>query len=74
ATVLRLAILLRLATLLHRSRKDETAIVEELIAEEEGLSIRFAKGELDRHPLQLASLKQEATYLKNVDFILKFSS
>ncbi|CAK8716223.1 Exopolyphosphatase [Candidatus Electrothrix aarhusensis] len=71
---LRLAVLLRLATLLHRSRKDETAIIEEVIAEEEGLSIRFAEGELDRHPLQLASLKQEATYLKNVDFILKFSS
>ena len=74
ATVLRLAILLRLATLLHRSRKDETAILEEVIAKEESLTLRFAKGELDRHPLQLASLQQEAAYLQNVHFTLKFSS
>ena len=73
-TVLRLAVLLRLATLLHRSRKDETAILEEVVAEEEGLSIRFAEGELDRHPLQLASLQQEAGYLQQVGFTLRFSS
>ncbi|MCI5163712.1 MAG: exopolyphosphatase, partial [Candidatus Electrothrix sp. AX5] len=68
------AVLLRLATLLHRSRKDETAIVEEVVAEEEGLVIRFAESELDRHPLQLASLEQEADYLKQVGFTLRFSS
>ncbi|MDU9050139.1 MAG: exopolyphosphatase [Candidatus Electrothrix sp. Rat3] len=74
ATVLRLAVLLRLATLLHRSRKDETAIIEEVVAQEEGLSIRFAEGELDRHPLQLVSLQQEAVYLQNAHFTLRFSS
>ena len=69
-TILRLAILLRLAVLLHRSRKDETMIIEEIIAEEKGLSIRFAEGELDRHPLQFASLRQEAEYLQQVGFEL----
>ncbi|MCI5115693.1 MAG: Ppx/GppA family phosphatase, partial [Candidatus Electrothrix sp. AX1] len=73
-TLLRLAVLLRLATLLHRSRKDETMIIEQVLADEQGLSLCFAEGELDRHPLQLASLKQEALYLKNVHFNLIFSS
>ncbi|MCI5119551.1 MAG: exopolyphosphatase, partial [Candidatus Electrothrix sp. LOE1_4_5] len=73
-TLLRLAVLLRLATLLHRSRKDETMIIEQVLADEQGLSLCFAAGELDRHPLQLASLKQEALYLKNVHFNLIFSS
>jgi len=73
-TILRLIVLLRLAILLHRSRKDETAIIEKVVAEEKGLSLYFAEGELERHPLQLASLQQEALYLQHVDFILKFSS
>ncbi|WP_339136291.1 MAG: exopolyphosphatase [Candidatus Electrothrix sp. GW3-4] len=74
ATLLRLAVLLRLATLLHRSRKDETAIIKEVVAQADGLSLCFAEGELDRHPLQLVSLQQEAIYLQNVHFILRFSS
>ncbi|MCI5178838.1 MAG: exopolyphosphatase, partial [Candidatus Electrothrix sp. AW3_4] len=73
-TLLRLAVLLRLATLLHRSRKDETMIIEQVLADEQGLSLCFAEGELARHPLHLASLKQEAVYLKNVHFNLIFSS
>ncbi|MCI5121988.1 MAG: exopolyphosphatase, partial [Candidatus Electrothrix sp. AUS4] len=73
-TILRLTVLLRLAVLLHRSRKDETMILEEVVAQEAGLSLRFAEGELDHHPLQLASLQQEAAYLQNVDFTLRFSS
>ncbi|MBU0946947.1 MAG: exopolyphosphatase [Proteobacteria bacterium] len=73
-TALRLAILLRLATLLHRSRKDETAIIENIVANENSLTLHFAKDELIKHPLQLASLEQEANYLKIVDFELKFYS
>ncbi|XOF32719.1 MAG: exopolyphosphatase [Candidatus Electrothrix sp. YB6] len=73
-TVLRLAVLLRLAALLHRSRKDETAVIEDVIAKGESLSLHFAEGELDRHPLQLASLKQEAGYVKQIGFTLRFSS
>jgi exopolyphosphatase / guanosine-5'-triphosphate,3'-diphosphate pyrophosphatase len=73
-TALRLVVLLRLATLLHRSRKEETAVIEEIIASESGLALQFAKDELIKHPLQLASLEQEADYLQSVDFELSFSS
>ena len=73
-TALRLAILLRLATLLHRSRKDETAVIEQVIAGENNLTLQFAQYELINHPLQRASLELEAKYLKKVDFNLKFTA
>lgn len=71
---LRLVVLLRLATLLHRSRKEETALIENVVAKDNSLNLQFARGELIKHPLQLASLKQEAKYLQDVDFELRFSS
>ena len=67
-------ILLRLATLLHRARKDETAVIEEVGAGENSLTLKFAQYELINHPLQRASLEQEAKYLKKVDFNLRFTS
>lgn len=73
-TALRLVILLRLATLLHRSRKDETAAIEKVEAKGNTLTIRFAEYELIHHPLQRASLEQEADYLNKVGFELTFSS
>lgn len=73
-TALRLVILLRLATLFHRSRKDETAVLDRVVAGENSLTLQFAQYELINHPLQRASLEQEAQYLKNVDFNLKFIS
>ena len=73
-TALRLAILLRLALMLHRSRKDETAAIEQVIASENTLTLQFAQHELINHPLQRASLEQEAKYLKNVGFNLKVTS
>jgi len=73
-TALRLAILLRLAALLHRSRKDETAVIEQVVASEDNLTLQFAQYELINHPLQRTSLEQEADYLKNVGFNLKFTS
>ncbi len=71
---LRLVVLLRLAALLHRSRKDETAVLKSIIADDKGLTLCFVEGALIKHPLQLASLEQEAKYLKKVDFELRFSS
>lgn len=71
---LRLVVLLRLATLLHRSRKEETAVIEGITANGNTLTLKFAKDALIKHPLQLASLEQEAEYLQNVNFKLKFSS
>lgn len=73
-TALRLVVLLRLATLLHRSRKEETAIIKSIVAHKDGLTIQFAKDELVKHPLQLASLEQEANYLQNVGFKLSIFS
>ncbi len=73
-TALRLVVLLRLATLLHRSRKEETAVIEDVVADGNSLTLQFAKDELLNHPLQLASLEQEAKYLQDVDFELRFSS
>ncbi len=73
-TALKLVVLLRLTTLLHRSRKEETAIIEKVTAGKNSLSLQFAKNELIEHPLQLASLEQEADYLENVNFTLRFSS
>jgi exopolyphosphatase/guanosine-5'-triphosphate,3'-diphosphate pyrophosphatase len=73
-TALRLAILLRLAALFHRARKDETAVIENIIAGEDSLTLQFAQYELIDHPLQRTSLEQEANYLKNVGFNLMFTS
>ena len=73
-TALRLAILLRLATMLHRSRKDEAAVIEQVIADKDSLTLQFAEHELVNHPLQRISLEQEAKYLKKVDFDLKVTS
>ena len=71
---LRLVVLLRLAALLHRSRKEETAVIEEVIADDKGLTLQFAKGALIQHPLQLVSLEQEAKHLQSLGFELRFSS
>jgi exopolyphosphatase/guanosine-5'-triphosphate,3'-diphosphate pyrophosphatase len=72
-TALRLIVLLRLATLLHRSRKDETAVIEHVTATENGLILKFGKDELKKHPLQLASLNMEAEYLDKIGYEMKFS-
>lgn len=73
-TALRLSILLRLAALLHRSRKDETAVIEQVVAGEDNMTLQFLQYELINHPLQRISLDQEAKYLKNVGFNLTFTS
>ena len=72
-TALRLVVLLRLSTLLHRSRKEKTAVIEKMTAKKNGVVLEFAENELKKHPLQLASLEQEAAYLHNVGFELRFS-
>ncbi len=73
-TALRLAILLRLATLLHRARKEETAVIEQVVASDNSLTLQLAPYELINHPLQKASLEQEARYLKKVGVMLTYTS
>ena len=67
----KLAILLRLAVLLHRSRTDE--IPAELSIEsrkKNDLVIHFPNGWLTQHQLQQADLLQEAEYLRNSQYDL----
>lgn len=70
---LRLVVLLRLAALLHRSRKDELAAITNIVPSENGLTLQFAENELATHPLQSATLKKEAKYLRRVGFDLHYS-
>ena len=68
---LRLAILLRLAVLLHRSRSPEALPKFSLKAERKTLELKLPKGWLDEHPLTRADLELEADFLKVGDYRLK---
>ena len=68
----KLTVLLRLATVLHRSRDDETAKIKKLKVKGNKLRLRFRKHELDNRLLLSADLKQEARDLKAIGFKLKF--
>ena len=67
-----LAILLRLATLLHRSRNSEELPLFKVKAEKKTLSLAFPKQWLDTHPLTRADLEQEADYLAEIGAKLVF--
>jgi len=67
----RLAILLRLAALLNRSRTQSTTEFE-LTVKGKSLELRFLPEWLDTHPLTQADLEQEANYLKPAGFELTF--
>jgi exopolyphosphatase/guanosine-5'-triphosphate,3'-diphosphate pyrophosphatase len=68
----RLAVLLRIAVLLHRSRVEHARPRIALAAGKRSLDLAFPKGWLEEHPLTAADLELEADYLKSVDFKLKF--
>ncbi len=68
----KLTVLLRLATVLHRSRDDETAKIKKLKAKKNKLKIRFRKHELDNRLLLSADLEREAQDLKAIGYRLKF--
>jgi exopolyphosphatase / guanosine-5'-triphosphate,3'-diphosphate pyrophosphatase len=68
----RLAVLLRIAVLLHRSRVERARPRMELKAGKRSLDLTFPKGWLEEHPLTAADLELEADYLKSVEFKLKF--
>jgi exopolyphosphatase/guanosine-5'-triphosphate,3'-diphosphate pyrophosphatase len=68
----RLAVLLRLAVMLHRSRLPGERPRIQLKAGKRSLELQFSKGWLDEHPLTAADLELEADYLDEVDFKLKF--
>jgi exopolyphosphatase/guanosine-5'-triphosphate,3'-diphosphate pyrophosphatase len=68
----RLAVLLRIAVLLHRSRVERARPRIQLAAGRRSLDLAFPKDWLEEHPLTAADLELEADYLKAVDFKLKF--
>lgn len=67
----RLAILLRLAALLNRSRVQSTAEFD-LKVKGKSIDIRFPSNWLANHPLTTADLEQEANYLKLAGYELTF--
>jgi exopolyphosphatase/guanosine-5'-triphosphate,3'-diphosphate pyrophosphatase len=58
-----LALILRLAALLHRSRTPAALPQIEVTAAEKGLNLSFPRGWLAAHPLTAADLAQEREYL-----------
>ena len=68
-----LAILLRLAVLLHRAQSPEPHPYMTLLAGKRRLEVRFPDGWLAAHPRTRADLTQEANYLRVADFRLDVS-
>ena len=71
-SALRLAILLRLAVLLNRSRNDDISPNLELQVAEDSLTIRFDADWLDANPLTIADLEREQALLGAVGYSLRF--
>jgi exopolyphosphatase/pppGpp-phosphohydrolase len=69
----RLAILLRAAVVLHRSRSPEPLPDFSLSEGKRSLKLRFPDGWLDEHALTRADLEQESAYLKAGEFKLGFA-
>lgn len=67
----RLAILLRLAVLLHRARRASPAILPKCSVKGDELVLRFPDGWAETHPLTLADLQGEAETLASVGHVLR---
>lgn len=68
-----LAIVLRLAVLLHRGRGDSGLVAVGVDGGTKGVELRFPKGWLEQHPLTEDDLADEARALKRVKFDMRFS-
>jgi exopolyphosphatase/guanosine-5'-triphosphate,3'-diphosphate pyrophosphatase len=68
----RLAILLRLAVVLHRSRSPEPLPEAKLSVAKKSIELRFPDGWLDEQPLTRAGLEAEASYLDTAGYRLRF--
>jgi exopolyphosphatase/guanosine-5'-triphosphate,3'-diphosphate pyrophosphatase len=69
--MLKLVVLLRLATLLNRSRSPSDLPVVALSTGKDLLEVRFPNGWLDDNPLTAADLEQETDWLQARGFELK---
>ena len=72
ALMARMAVLLRLAALLHRSRSPAPLPEFSLKAVERGLHLKFPEGWLEQHPLTHTDLEQETAFLKAAEFTLSY--
>ena len=71
--LLSLAILLRVAVVLHRGRQDVDLTGVRVEAGEGWLRLEFSRGWLSEHPLTQADLAREQAYLKAAGVELRFS-
>ncbi len=69
----RLAVLLRLAVLMHRGRSGSHKPPLRIRADGQRIQIEFASGWLSRHPLTEAELAREAEYLSSAGFTLQYA-
>ena len=70
---IRLAILLRLAVLLHRGRSPRHKPKPGIMAEKSNIILSFPTGWLEEHPLTTAELEREAKYLDSAGYFLSYS-
>jgi len=68
-----LAILLRLAVILHRARTAEPVPAVTLRPGKDTLGVAFPDGWLEAHPLTRGDLEAEAAYLEAAEFLLTFA-
>ncbi|WP_066185070.1 MULTISPECIES: exopolyphosphatase [unclassified Guyparkeria] len=72
--IMRMAVILRLAVLFHRDRGESILPAElSLSAKGDRLTLSFADGWLQEHPLTAADLEREQAYVDNCGFKLRFS-
>jgi exopolyphosphatase/guanosine-5'-triphosphate,3'-diphosphate pyrophosphatase len=71
-SAIRVAVLLRLAVLLNRSRKNDEAPALEIEASENSLRLNFDPKWLEANPLTVADLEQEQQLLALIDYDLSF--
>ena len=72
APAMQLIILFRLAVLLHRSRSNTPLPKFNLKAKKNKLKLEFPENWLEDHPLTLADLEQEASYLSSIEYEMSF--
>ncbi len=72
-TALRLAMILRLAVLLNRSRSPVEMPSIELLVDGHSMALHFDSEWLKENPLTVADLEREQEYLRNVGYELTFS-
>ncbi len=68
----RLAVILRLAVLLHRGRNNVSKPKLKVSVTDHKIHIGFPDNWLEEHPLTRAEMKEETRYLKNIDIEMTF--